>query len=100
MKSNPGIAQRTELSSDSTQRGSGKRARSTRNENVRIHIRCARTKCYLDSDDEWAEDPAHAKPFRSALEAELFCRQHAFADIELLVLRDQRPPLTIPIKLS
>jgi hypothetical protein len=44
-------------------------------------------------------DVSLARCFTSALDAELFCRENGFTCIELLVRRQQRPPLIIPLKL-
>jgi hypothetical protein len=77
-------------------RSSGKQAAS----GVRIVIRSSDTKCYVSHGKDWSDDVAHARAFNSALEAELFCRQHVSTPVELLVFRKERPPLTIPLKLT
>lgn len=79
-------------------RPGGKLARKEPESEVRILIRSSETKHFVGPGDDWSEDVAHAQSFRSALEAELFCRQHVSIPVELLVLRRERPPLTIPLK--
>ena len=64
-----------------------------------IFIRSNETKFYLGKNHTWCEELTKAQCFRSALEAELFCRQRQFIRIELVVVRKERPPLTIPLTL-
>jgi hypothetical protein len=66
---------------------------------VQIFVRSRHSKCYLSTDNEWLDDSQRARCFRSALEAELVCRELALTGIDLLVLRRNQPPLTVPLTL-
>ena len=66
---------------------------------VQIFVRSGQTRMYLGSDNEWSSDVSLARCFTSALDAELFCRENGFTCIELLVRRQRRPPMIIPLRL-
>jgi hypothetical protein len=65
----------------------------------RIFLRSNRTGEYLDSHDDWRSEVAHARGFSSALDAELHCRNHRFIEIDLVVLREGKPPLIVSLAL-
>lgn len=66
---------------------------------VQIFVRSCGTGLYLGLENEWSSEVSLARCFTSALDAELFCRENGFTGIELLVRRQRRPPLVIPLKL-
>lgn len=65
---------------------------------TQIHIRCARTGRYLSRDGAWTTQPQTAREFSTAREAEDYCRQEQVAEAEVIITRENHPPLTIRVK--
>jgi hypothetical protein len=65
-----------------------------------IHIRSPRDGRYLAENGEWCMQPEIARGFRSALEAEQFCRNEQLAEVELVINRENQPPLTVRLKFN
>jgi hypothetical protein len=63
----------------------------------RIFVRASGTKTYLGPENEWHAEIACAQCFSSALDAELYCRNNDFRNVELVVLREGKLPLIVTL---
>jgi hypothetical protein len=62
-----------------------------------IHIRCAKTGRYLTREGDWTSLPDGARHFKSAREAADACRDQSVAEAELIITRENQPPLAIRV---
>jgi hypothetical protein len=62
-----------------------------------VHLR--KNGQYWSSTDRWTRRVMEAREFRSAIDAENFARAAKLAEAEILIHRDGRPPLTIPVRM-
>ena len=65
---------------------------------AQVFIRSMQTKWYLREQNEWCTDSRQARCFTSAFEADQYCKQQQFTDVELVIVRTDRPVLTIPLR--
>ena len=69
-----------------------------RNMSAQILIRSLETRGYWGTDQRWWGDAKLAQLFPSAQAADDFCRSNGLTNVEIVVLRPNRPPLCIPIR--
>jgi hypothetical protein len=61
-----------------------------------VHIR--KNGQYWSEANRWTERLAGARNFLSAAKAESFCKEMKFTGAEIFIVRDGRPPLSIPVE--
>ena len=65
---------------------------------VKIFVRSMETKQYLCDTTEWCGDSSSAHRFTSAFEAEQFCDTHGLKSVEVVIVREDRPILIVPLR--
>jgi hypothetical protein len=63
-----------------------------------ILIRSLETRGYWGTDRRWWGNSKQAQLFSSAQSADDFCRDNGLTNVEIVVLRPNRPPLCIPVR--
>jgi len=64
---------------------------------MHIHIHHPAERKYLARNGDWVSDMKSARAFPTAKEAAEYCRAEKLKGMELLIVRDQAPPLTMPV---
>lgn len=67
---------------------------------AQILIQSAQRKGYLTQDGKWTEMLREARVFPSALEADTHWRAAQSGNVELVVLREGKPSLRIPLRIA
>jgi hypothetical protein len=65
---------------------------------LQIYIRSPRHGRYLGENGEWCTLPDRARSFHSTIEAEKFCVHEKLAEVELVIRRENQPPLSLRLK--
>ncbi len=63
-----------------------------------IHIRSRENGGYWGENGSWSALTRDARKFATALEAERFCREQKLQDVDLVIFRQQGPPLTVRLR--
>ena len=63
-----------------------------------IHIRSPKDGRYLGAMGGWCVHRDAARTFHSAVEAEQFCQSEHLTEVELIITRENQPPLTVRVK--
>jgi hypothetical protein len=64
---------------------------------AQIVIRSSQREAYFAHNGEWSQRMGNARTFASVTEAEALCRNEKLGEVEILVLRANRPPMRIPV---
>jgi hypothetical protein len=64
---------------------------------TQIVIRSPALGAYLDQSGAWSRFLAEAKCFETAADAGEYCRRKELRNVEILVVRAGRPPMSIPV---
>jgi hypothetical protein len=67
---------------------------------AQIVIHCREREAYFAARGDWSRRLTDARSFGAAAEAEAFCREQKLRDVEIVVLRTDRPPMRIPVRFS
>lgn len=65
---------------------------------TRVYVRSAKTKWYVDNENQWCTDGKLARAFASAHEAEQHCIERQLTDAEIVIVRTGQPVLSVPLR--
>ena len=64
---------------------------------TQIVIRSRQRGAYFSESAKWSHTLAQARSFASVLEAGRFCEKERLCDVDIVVLRSDRPPMRVPL---
>jgi hypothetical protein len=67
---------------------------------LQVIIRSLETRGYWGEDRRWCGETKQAQQFPSAQAADDFCRTNGLINVEIVVLRPNRPPMCIPVRVQ